>query len=65
MLFLSCVLGASGKTLDRKFLREKKPEEIWSRLKLPKKRPPKKDFLLCEVVLRQVVPSVGIQDRLG
>ena len=46
MLFLSCVLGGSGKTLDRKVLRERKPDKIWSKLKFPKERPPKKDFLL-------------------
>ena len=65
VLFLSCVLGASGKTLDRKFLRERKTDEIWSRLKFPKERPPKKNFLLWEMALRQVAPAGGIQDCLG
>ena len=51
---------ASSKTLDRKFPRERKPDEIWLRLKFPKERPPKKDFLLWEVTLRQVVPAGGI-----
>ena len=59
------MLGASGKTLDRKCLRERKPGEIWSRLNFPKEKPPKKDFLLWEVVLRQVVLAGGIQDCLG
>ena len=65
VLFLSCVLGASGKTLDRKFLRERKTDEIWSRLKFPKERPPKKNLLLWEMALRQVAPAGGIQDCLG
>ena len=41
-------------------MRERKPDEIWSRLKFPKERPPKKDFLLWEVALRQVVLAGGI-----
>ena len=65
VLFLSCLLGASGKILGRKLLREGKPDEIWSRLKFPKERLPKKDFLLLEVALRQVVPAGGIQDCMG
>ena len=64
VLFLSCVLRASGKILDRKYPGERKPGEIWSRLKFPKEKPPKKDFLLWEVALRQVVPAGGIQDWL-
>ena len=32
---------------------------------LLKERPPKKDFLLWEMALRQVVPAGGIQDCLG
>jgi hypothetical protein len=64
-VFLSCVLGASDKTPDKQYLTEKKPGENWSKLKFPKERPPKKDFLLLEVALRQVVPAGGIQDRLG
>ena len=58
-------MGASGKTLQRKFLRERKPSKIWSRLKFHKNRPPEKDFLLYEVALRQMVPAGGIQDRRG
>ena len=40
-------------------------EEAWSRLKFPKERPPKKDFVLWEMALRQVVLAGGIQYRLG
>ena len=65
VLFLSCVLGASGKTLDAKYLKKRPEEEQRSKLKFPNKRPPRKDFKLWEKALRQIVPAEGIMDRLG
>ena len=64
-LFLSCVLGASGKTIDKKYMFRRKPEEPWSTLKFPKEEPPKEDFHLWRMALRQIVPIGGIPDRLG
>ena len=64
-LFLSCVLGASGKTLDLKYLTKRKEEEQWSTLVFPKEKPPRRDFALWKLALRQVVPIGGIPDRLG
>ena len=29
VLFLSCVLGVSGKSLDKKYMTKRKPEEKW------------------------------------
>ena len=65
VLFLSCVLGASGKTLDKQYLDRRTPKEHWSTLKFPKENPSNKDFDLWGQALRQLVPAGGIMDRLG
>lgn len=69
VMFLSCALGASGKTLDNKYLSKRKPGEACGsmvKLKFPKEQPPKKYLNLWEMALRQVVPAgESIQDCLG
>ena len=65
VLFLSCVLGASGKTLDVKYMTSRKAEEKWSKLTFPKEKAPRTDFHLWRLALRQIVPVGGIPDRLG
>ena len=44
VLFLSCVLGALGKSLDKKYMTKLKEEEKWSTLRFPKKKPLNQDF---------------------
>ena len=46
VLFLSCVLGALGKMLDRKYLEKRRDNELWSKVKFPMEKPPNKDFQL-------------------
>ena len=46
VLFLSCVLVASGKSLDKKYMTKRKPEKKWSTLSFPKEKPPNKEFQL-------------------
>ena len=65
VVFLSCVLGASGKELDEKYLYKRPANQKWSTLGFPNERPPRKDFRLWQQALRQLVPAGGIQDRLG
>ncbi len=65
VLFLSCVLGASGKTLDAKYLKRRRENKKWLRLKFPNERPPRKDSKLWEMARKQVAPAAGIMDRLG
>ena len=65
VLFLSCVLGASGKTLDMSYMTSRKAKEKWSKLTFPKEKPPRTDFHLWRLALRQIVPVGGIPDRLG
>ena len=65
VLFLSCVLGSSGKYLDKKYMIKRNPEEKWSTLRFPEEKPPKKDFQLCRMALRQIVSARGIPYRIG
>ena len=65
VLFLSDVLGANGKNLDKQYLTKRNLKEKWSRENFPNERPPRRDFLLWERTIRQLVPSTGINDRLG
>ena len=46
VLFLSCVLGVPGKTLDRKYLEKRRDNELWSKVKISAEKPPNKDFQL-------------------
>ena len=64
-LFLSYVIGASGKTLDPKYMTQRKEEERWSTLVFPKEKPPQRYFALWKLALHQVVPTGGITNRLG
>ena len=65
VLFMSCVLGASGKYLDKKYMTKRNPEEKLSTLRFPKEKPPNKDFQLWRMALRQIVRAGGIPDRIG
>ena len=65
VLFLSCVLGASGKMLDRKYLRKSRDEKLWSKVKFSVEKPPNKDFKLWKTALRAIVLVGGVQDKLG
>ena len=51
--------------MDKKYMTKRNPEEKWSALRFPKEKPPKKDFQLWRMALRQIVPAGGIPDRLG
>ena len=44
VIFLSDILGASGRSLDPKYLRKRPHNEQWSRLTYPNKQPPDKHF---------------------
>ena len=65
VIFLSCILGVSGKILDNKYLEKRKTDECWSKIKFSVEKPPRKDFLLWKAALRSIVPICGIQDKLG
>ena len=65
VVFLSEILGASGKMLDRKYLQKRPEAERWSYLNYPNEKPPRKDFALWATAIQHIVPADGIMDRLG
>ena len=65
VLFLSDVLGASGKYLDKRYMSKRQHDERWSRVRFPNEKPPKRDFNLWKRVIRELVPSTGTTHTLG
>ena len=59
------MLGARGKSLDTKYMNQRKDNEDWLTIKFPQERPPQRDFCLWRMALRQDAPAGGIQDRIG
>ena len=54
VLFYSDVMGAGGRSLDKKYLRERPPLEKWSKMIFPVEQPPPKDFKLWRKILPQL-----------
>jgi hypothetical protein len=54
VLFLSNVMDASGRGLDRKYLRQWAWDETWSTLSFPIELPPPKDFKLWQMAIPQI-----------
>ncbi len=65
VVFLSDILGASGCTLDERYLSARNGGKKWSSLDFPNEHPPRKDFRLWNQVLHQLVPSGGLQRGLN
>eukprot|EP00956_Cyclotella_meneghiniana_P009810 scaffold13589_cov49-Cyclotella_meneghiniana.AAC.2 len=64
-LFLSDICGASGRTLDERYLRKRGRYETWSSIKFPLEKPAASDFRLWNVAIRHLVPAAGLAVRLG
>ena len=56
-LFLSDVLDAGGRALDRKYMVRRKPQETWSSLTFPRECPSNKDFRVWREHLLQLRPG--------
>jgi hypothetical protein len=54
VLFLSDVMDANSRALDRKYLQQRPWEESWSNLSFPIKQPPPKDFKLWRTAIPQI-----------
>ena len=65
VLFWSCVLGASGKSLDAKYMWKRELDENWLKERFSTERPPNKDFSLWRIVVRSIVPVGVLADKLG
>ena len=64
-LFLSEVLGDSGKILDPKFLTQCEPGDCWYNMNFPKEKQPRKDMELWKLTMWKKVPIDGLPDKLG
>jgi hypothetical protein len=65
VLFLSDIIGVTGRSLDERYLKKRPANEQWSTLIFPKEAPPAKDFRLWQQALRQLVPAGGLRVHLG
>ena len=65
VLFLSDVLGASGKSLDKNYMKQRVVGEQWYTFWFPKEKPPCKDFRLWHQAIAQLILAGGIMDRIG
>jgi hypothetical protein len=65
VLYLSEVVGASGSSLDERYLKKRPAHESWSSLKFPKEYITSADMRLWQQALRRVVPEAGLPVRLG
>ncbi len=64
VLFLSNIMDANGRALDRKYLQQRPWEESWSNLSFPIKQPPPKDFKLWRMAIPQI-RALGGRLHLG
>jgi len=65
VLYVSDVLDAGGKCLNKRYLDRRKPDKIWSTLVFPQEKPPNKPLKLWQQVLYTIAPQGQIQDRIG
>jgi hypothetical protein len=56
ILYVSDVLDAGGKCLNKRYLDHCKPDEIWSTLVFPQEKPPNKHLKLWRQVLYVIAP---------
>jgi hypothetical protein len=71
VLYLSDVLDAGGKCINKRYLERREQEEKWSTLIFPKENPPRRDFRLWRKALLSIAPrgrlamSIGSYNREG
>ena len=65
VIFISDVFDASGRAVDRKYLRPRALDETWSTLIFPQERPPRKDFKLWQQAVLLLAPRGRPDRRLG
>lgn len=65
VLYLSDVLGPSGKALESRYLYPRPEYDTWSTIHFPQERPPDSSYNKWRRALRLLVPAAGIVDRLG
>jgi hypothetical protein len=64
VLYVSDILGAGGKCLDKWYLTWRREEENWSSLIFPTENPPQQHILLWCQVLYAIAPRGRVQNRV-
>ena len=64
-VFISDVLNASGKAIERRYMMRHQRGETWSTLIFPQEQPTVQDFKLWENALLCIAPRVRLQDCIG
>jgi hypothetical protein len=65
VLYISNVLDARGKCLNKRYLDRRKPNKLWLTLVFPQEKPPNKCLQLWQQVLYAIAPEVGFNIGLG
>jgi hypothetical protein len=65
VLYVSDILDAGGKCLDKRYLTRRQEEEYWSNLIFPTEKPPQGHISLWHQVLYAVAPRGRVQTRVG
>ena len=65
VLFLSDVLCACGRILDRRYLSRRPRDAAWSTAKFPRESPPRQYFQLWAGALQRLTTQGGLVTRLG
>ncbi len=65
VLFLSNILGASGRTADKQYLQKQRRGELWSSMKFPCKDVTETEMRLWHRAIAQVVAYEPAQTSLG
>ncbi len=65
VLYVSEVLDAGGKCLDRRYLDRRKPNKLLSTLVFPQEKPPYKLLQLWQRVLYAIAPQGWVQNQIG
>jgi hypothetical protein len=65
VLYVSNVLEANRKTINKRYLVPRSLDDNWSHLIFPNKKPPQRDFALWREVVQSLAPRGQIQHRIG
>jgi len=65
VLYLSDVLEANGKSLNKRYLRKRQPSETWSNILFPNENPPNRHLTLWRAALEELAPRGRAENRLG
>jgi hypothetical protein len=64
VLFVSDILDASRKCIDRRYLNRRDQDEQWLTITFPNEKPPQRDFRLWREILLSMAPRGRAQHRL-